>query len=213
MRAWQSVVRSVIKSLIDHAFRDLARTSTTIGGWSGRIWRRLRGYGFEAIELFATRSHFDYHDEAAIAALADWLYGDRADAEQRARADYASVRRTATWGDDVTRTPSPITRDAQAAVRETEAALQIARRDSVRRAGGAPRNAGRRRASRATTTARRRSGALEEICRLAEPLGVRVALEVIPNELSTAASLVAMLERRSRRAARRASASTSGTRT
>jgi sugar phosphate isomerase/epimerase len=36
---------------------------------------------------------------------------------------------------------------------------------------------------------------VEEICRLTEPLGVRVALEVIPNELSTPASLVAMLER------------------
>jgi sugar phosphate isomerase/epimerase len=34
----------------------------------------------------------------------------------------------------------------------------------------------------------------EEICRLAEPLGVRVAFEVIPNDLSTAASLVTMLE-------------------
>jgi len=33
------------------------------------------------------------------------------------------------------------------------------------------------------------------ICRLAEPLGVRVALEVIPNALSTPASLAAMVER------------------
>src|SRR3954471_14206349 len=33
----------------------------------------IAGYGFEAIELFATRTHFDYHDEAAIAALAEWL--------------------------------------------------------------------------------------------------------------------------------------------
>jgi sugar phosphate isomerase/epimerase len=35
---------------------------------------------------------------------------------------------------------------------------------------------------------------LEEICRLAEPLGVRVAVEVIPNRLSDAQSLVAILE-------------------
>ena len=27
---------------------------------------QIASYGFEAIELFATRSHFDYHDEAAI---------------------------------------------------------------------------------------------------------------------------------------------------
>ena len=33
----------------------------------------MAGYGFEAIELFATRTHFDYHDPAAIAELAQWL--------------------------------------------------------------------------------------------------------------------------------------------
>jgi sugar phosphate isomerase/epimerase len=35
---------------------------------------------------------------------------------------------------------------------------------------------------------------LDAICRLAEPLGVRVAVEVIPNRLSDPASLVAMLD-------------------
>jgi len=35
----------------------------------------------------------------------------------------------------------------------------------------------------------------DEICRLAEPLGVRVALELIPNDLSSAASLVSLIER------------------
>ena len=35
----------------------------------------------------------------------------------------------------------------------------------------------------------------EEICRIAEPIGIRVALEVIPNPLSDAQSLVTMLER------------------
>jgi sugar phosphate isomerase/epimerase len=36
---------------------------------------------------------------------------------------------------------------------------------------------------------------VEEICRLAEPIGVRVSLEVIPNPISDAASLVTMIER------------------
>jgi sugar phosphate isomerase/epimerase len=43
-----------------------------------------------------------------------------------------------------------------------------------------------------------RSAALrsvEEICRHAEPIGIRVALELIPNALSDAASLVTMIER------------------
>ena len=30
---------------------------------------QIAAHGFEAIELFATRSHFDYHDPAAIAEL------------------------------------------------------------------------------------------------------------------------------------------------
>ena len=34
---------------------------------------QIAGYGFEAIELFATRSHFDYHDDGAIERLAEWL--------------------------------------------------------------------------------------------------------------------------------------------
>ena len=33
----------------------------------------IAAHGFEAVELFATRSHFDYHDERAMAELAEWL--------------------------------------------------------------------------------------------------------------------------------------------
>jgi sugar phosphate isomerase/epimerase len=36
---------------------------------------------------------------------------------------------------------------------------------------------------------------VEELCRVADPLGVRMAVEVIPNDLSSAAGLVTMLER------------------
>ena len=34
---------------------------------------QIAGYGFETIELFATRSHFDYRDDAAVADLGRWL--------------------------------------------------------------------------------------------------------------------------------------------
>jgi hypothetical protein len=33
----------------------------------------IAAHGFEAIELFATRTHFDYHDAQAAAQLAEWL--------------------------------------------------------------------------------------------------------------------------------------------
>ena len=29
--------------------------------------------GFDCVELFATRTHFDYHDQAAVARLGEWL--------------------------------------------------------------------------------------------------------------------------------------------
>ena len=61
---------------------------------------QIAGYGFEAVELFATRSHFDYHDEAAIDALAQWLRDTRLDAAQRARADHrrSSAQATSVGG-------------------------------------------------------------------------------------------------------------------
>ena len=34
---------------------------------------QIAGAGFETIELFATRSHFDYRDGAAVADLSRWL--------------------------------------------------------------------------------------------------------------------------------------------
>ena len=34
---------------------------------------QVAGHGFESIELFATRTHFDYRDPAAVSALGEWL--------------------------------------------------------------------------------------------------------------------------------------------
>ncbi len=47
----------------------------------------IAAHGFDAIELFATRSHFDYHDERAIAELAEWLADTRLEAPLGARTD------------------------------------------------------------------------------------------------------------------------------
>src|SRR5207249_12301260 len=33
----------------------------------------VAAHGFEAIEVFATRTHFDYHNTAAVADLQQWL--------------------------------------------------------------------------------------------------------------------------------------------
>jgi sugar phosphate isomerase/epimerase len=149
---------------------------------------QIASYGFEAIEVFATRSHFDYHDPAAVEALRTWLeetglalHGLHAPITDRFPITGANTYSIAS-SDSAVR---------QAAVREAERALSIAtaipfdtmvvhlgttgKGDSNSRAGAAR--------------------GLEEICRMAEPLGVRIAVEVIPNDLSSPSALVTMLER------------------
>ena len=153
--------------------------------------KQIRGYGFETVELFATRSHFDYHDESAMAALAGWL----ANTGLTLNSVHAPITTGAAggnWGTSYSNAAADKAR-REAAVAETAAALQIARRvpfEVLVVHLGTP-------AAKSQPGDNTRASALrsaEEICRLAEPLGVRVAFEVIPNELSTAASLVTMLE-------------------
>ena len=153
---------------------------------------QVASYGFEAVELFATRSHFDYHDEAAIGRLADWL----AEAGLALHGVHAPITGSMTAGQlgDMFSTATSDNARRQFAVREAEAALAIARRipfDVLVVHLGTP-------SGKSGTGDNNRGAALrsvDEICSAAEPLGVRVAIEVIPNELSTAASIVAMLER------------------
>lgn len=153
----------------------------------------VAGYGFEAVELFATRTHFDYHDPAAIGRLGDWLK-ETGLALHGVHAPITDSLKGNQWGSTTYSTALADNARRQAAVREAEAALQIARQipfhvlvlhlgtpavmqqpgDNVR--GAAVRS-------------------VEDICRIAEPLGVRVALEVIPNDLSTPSALVSLIER------------------
>jgi sugar phosphate isomerase/epimerase len=154
---------------------------------------QVAGYGFESIELFATRSHFDYHDPAATDALAGWLRetGLRLHGVHAPITD--AVRGNA-WGDTTYSTAAQDGARRQAAVREAEAALKIAARipfDVLVVHLGVP--AGKGGAADNSRAAALRSA--EEVAALAESAGVRVAFEVIPNDLSSAAALVAMIEK------------------
>jgi sugar phosphate isomerase/epimerase len=151
----------------------------------------IAGFGFEAIELFATRSHFDYHDESAIAALAEWL-SETGLVLNSVHAPITASMKTGAGGAVFSNALADNAR-RQAAVRETEVALQIARRIpfttlvvhlGTPAAGSQPGDNNRAAAFRSAA----------DICRVAEPLGVRVALEVLQNALSTTPDLVAMLE-------------------
>jgi len=154
---------------------------------------QIASFGFEEVELFATRSHFDYRDPAAVDALADWL----AASGLTLRSVHAPITEQFGTGDKWAPTFSNATADAarrQAAVDETAAALAIARRIPfsvlVVHLGTPEVKAGAGDNNRAAA-----GRSVDDICRLAEPLGVRVALEVIPNALSTPSALVTMLDR------------------
>jgi sugar phosphate isomerase/epimerase len=152
---------------------------------------QIAAHGFETVEVFATRSHFDYHDVDAIAELGGWLretglslHGIHAPITDR-------LLPGDKWGPVISNGVSDNAK-RQAAVHEAAAALEIARHLSadvfVVHLGTPTVQGGENSRAAACRSA-------EEICRLAEPIGVRVALEVIPNPLSDAQSLVTMLER------------------
>jgi sugar phosphate isomerase/epimerase len=153
---------------------------------------QIAGYGFEAIELFATRSHFDYHDRSAVGQLAQWLN----ETGLRLHSIHAPITdRFGASGEGTSySTASADNARRQLAVREADAALGIAREIPTKFMVvhlGVP---GARAASGDNSRAAA-SRSAEEICTLADPLGVRLALEVIPNDLSSAQAVVTMLDR------------------
>jgi sugar phosphate isomerase/epimerase len=147
----------------------------------------IAAHGFDRVELFATRTHIDFHSESAVADLQQWL----SDAGLALHAVHAPIGESfagGRWGPPLS-IASPH-RDARAhALAEVERALHIARRlpfEILVTHLGLPRPA-----ENSRDAARRSIDALSETAR---PLGVRLALEVIPNELSRANTLAHFLE-------------------
>jgi len=156
---------------------------------------QIAAHGFELVEVFATRTHFDYHNAAAVADLQQWL----ADAGLTLHSVHAPVGEGFAGGrwSGLISLASADNDARERAVGEAERALFIARRIPVHALvahvgipRGQPRDAGL--GPQDTRSAARRS--LEALQRAAEPLGVRIAVEVIPNELSRAGSLVHFVE-------------------
>ena len=95
---------------------------------------QVAAYGFEAIELFATRSHFDYRDEAAIDLLKQWL----AETGLTLNSVHAPITDLFRTGDRWSPTYSNAVNDRkrrEAAVRETDIALKLAERIFTGREG------------------------------------------------------------------------------
>lgn len=152
----------------------------------------LASFGFRELELFATVGHFDYHDERAIEQLGRWMD----EAGMRLHSVHAPIVEhllNGQWGPALS-TATCAEQARQRAVREVAAAANIARllpyAFLVTHLGvpdelqpGQDDNSGE---------AAQRS--IEEIAEAAAPLGVKLALEVIPNRVSDADRLVGLLE-------------------
>ncbi len=152
----------------------------------------IAAHGFEAVEVFATRSHFDYHDPAAIQSLSEWL----AESALALHSIHAPITDVFANGKSQ-RTFSTAARDSEArkaTMREIVAALNVARAIPFNFLVvhlGVP-EAGHPSPDDNSRDAAVRS--VEEILAMAEPLGVQVALEVMGNGLSTAPDLIDFLE-------------------
>lgn len=149
--------------------------------------------GFEAVEVFATRSHFDYHDAAAIRALKDWL----AEAKLDLHSIHAPITDVFANGRGQ-RNFSTALRDndaRKATLHEMEAALNIA---TIIPFGIFIVHLGVPVAQHPAADDNHRDAAvrsIEHIYGMADAVGVKVALEVMGNSLSTATDLVQLLER------------------
>ena len=151
----------------------------------------IAAHGFDAIEVFAVTSHFDYRDRRAAIALAEWLD----DTRLKLHSMHAPIARDyvkGSWHDNLSLAATDDAR-RKAAVEETLAALDVAaavRYSTLVLHGGIPEPYGGAADNHVGSLVR----SLEELSPVAERYGVRLAVEVIPNAISTASALVELVE-------------------
>jgi len=151
----------------------------------------IAAHGFEAVEVFAVRNHFDYHDRRAALALAEWLDDTRL-ALHSLHAPIAAEFAKGQWREGYTLAAGDEPRRKRA-VDEVTAALNLAALVPYRVLVlhcGVPAPHGLPADNHGPSMIR----SLEELSPIAAAVGVRLAVEVIPNALSTASSLVDLLE-------------------
>lgn len=154
--------------------------------------REISAVGFDTIELFALRSHVDYHNDAAIANLQQ----DLANARLVVDSVHAPVSESLTggrWGTALN-LASPDAATREHALDEALHSLYLARRLPFPVLVVHP---GVPRAQQQTPLDNNRDAArrsIEALAAAAEPLGVTIAVEVIPNALSKPEALVHFVE-------------------
>ena len=152
----------------------------------------IRANGFELVEIFATRTHLDYHDLRQVENLREWLdeFGLRASS---VHGPICESFTHGVWGRSYSNASTqPARRDE--AIAETQVAFEAARRlgaSSVVVHLGLPRFQ-EVTADDNDPGAVRRS--LDVLAEASAATGVRLALEVMPNFLSTPEALLDLLE-------------------
>jgi sugar phosphate isomerase/epimerase len=151
----------------------------------------IAAHGFEAIELFALRDHFDYRDRRAAIALAEWLDDTRLTLHSM-HAPIAGKYAAGTWKDGLSLAAADESR-RKAAVDETLAVLDVAAAVPYKVLVvhcGVPDPFGGPADNHRGSLVR----SLEELSPVAQRFGVQLAIEVIPNSLSTPSALVELIE-------------------
>ena len=152
----------------------------------------IAAHGFECIEVFATRTHFDYHDGAAVRTLAEWLDDTRLTLHSIHAPITASLV-NGEWGETFS-TAVVDDQRRRKTMTEIEAALAVAQTVPFKYLVvhlGVPDTLKPGQGDNSREAARR---SVEAVCEMAQRAGVQVALEVIPNGLSTPESLVRLIE-------------------
>jgi len=154
----------------------------------------IAGHGFETVEVFATRAHFDYHDPRAAGELAEWL-SDLGLELNSMHAPIVDAIRGGKWVGSYSIASGDESR-RKAAVAEAQAALKVAATVPFTYLVvhlGVPNGQATTPGDNQPEAARR---SVEEIVALASEVKVRVALEVMPNALSSASAIVEAIEDR-----------------
>ncbi len=149
----------------------------------------VASHGFGAVEVYATRTHFDYHDPAAAQSLGDWLAATGV-ALHSVHAPTTVSYTGGRWGETLTIGASE-ERVRQQAVTETLACVALAR---ILPYGQLVLHLGVPSADPGANSRAAVARSLETIAEAAADTGVGVAIELIPNALSTAAQLVQWLD-------------------
>lgn len=152
----------------------------------------IAAHGFDAVEVFATRSHFDYRDERAIEQLGEWLSETGLELHS-VHAPIVESIAGGRWVGSFSNASSDEGR-RRSAIAETEAALRLAAHIPFHYLVlhlGMPTSERVPHGDNQPGAARR---SLEAVVLLAEQMHVRVATEVIPNPLSSATALVRLIE-------------------